>query len=954
MHKFARLGSRVALGAIVTFACSAFAEGRASAYARLVSPIEGPDVNSLGIEADGTRRTVSHGLRALVHSDGSVEMAEEVFPLARGVGLVELPRRFGGGFLFAMSGSGRASLWFAKTFTGKLRPFAALDFEIERIVPGFDRLYVQARRSSEWVALEADTGAGTDRGSLPAAANYGALAFADAWFGAVEVPIQGVVVSFDAGGTWHSLGGKMRLIGEERGEIMLMAPDGAKKLSSDGTLRSVEGAEAKSSAVRRNTVEGPAGANPLANAMLRGIADSSTTALVLYRGALSRVRIADGRVLDSRPRVVPPSAVCSGLPLGKGLGFACQEPRGKMHLLAVKTGLSVEVVQTFESPRDVISSGNGALVIRGGCGPTPSEASRTDVHCVRPPSGASFEVAHGERAVRVIGLRDGGAALIVPPERDAPGTLERVSPSGKRGSPVTLTPDDHDDGVKGLITKGFWLDAWIENERGELSGWVAGQSSFAGVRVRSDGHLQVGVMRRRIERALVSGDRVLLIAAAGIAEQSIDGGKTYTDIDLPPELMLEPQKVQGFGLPLEQGCSPLGCAFAGWARVGWDGPEGGKPLAVAATPKPASFPQPGGGRWALRCAPTGDVSAPAIAVAPASGTGEGQVAPWLPLWEQAPPARPRDSLAFDVGSEGQLRAYVWTPRGADFGKAGRFAASILDPYRVQGGVWRTLVGPSPWSDPTQVGEIFGYEGSVSSSWRLNLDASGHAGVLSVSARGTTELFAVEENRGIVPLLNASRAGVGTIASAVEMETGFYVAALEEPRNLRVFALEGGDARLLGQYSDLSQGRGLPVLVRSTRRDSLAIWTRGAGWFIFPIDPRTGAASSAIEVTPRSLSRFPRVCEPDEDGYLLEGPVGVEPYAEFVAGAEDVVASGFSGRFVVSERGVCVVSLAARADDSIERKVSIKAKASAGDGFRIPLVVSDRSERGRRWGFRCGK
>jgi hypothetical protein len=57
---------------------------------------------------------------------------------------------------------------------------------------------------------------------------------------------------------------------------------------------------------------------------------------------------------------------------------------------------------------------------------------------------------------------------------------------------------------------------------------------------------------------------------------------------------------------------------------------------------------------------------------------------------------------------------------------------------------------------------------------------------------------------------------------------------------------------------------------------------------------------------------------------------------------------------VSERGLCVVSLAAHADDSLERKVSPKAKAAGSENFRIPLVVSDRYERGRRWAFRCGK
>lgn len=251
-------GNKLALCAALGFAWVTCGERSASARARLISPLEGPEVNSLGVEADGTRRTVSHGLRALVHPDGSIEMAEVAFPLARGVQLLELPRRFGRGFLFSMSGSGRASLWFAKTFTDELVPFAALDFEIDRIVPGFDRLYVQARRTGEWVALDAENGAGVERGSLPASPNYGAMAFADAWFGAVELPIQGVVASFDAGGSWHPLGRQFKLVGEEDGEVVLAAPDGRKKLSPDGTLRAIEAAPSDAGAKngRRNGAEG--------------------------------------------------------------------------------------------------------------------------------------------------------------------------------------------------------------------------------------------------------------------------------------------------------------------------------------------------------------------------------------------------------------------------------------------------------------------------------------------------------------------------------------------------------------------------------------------------------------------------------------------------------------------------------------------------------------------------
>ncbi|MFZ5890959.1 MAG: hypothetical protein ACOY0T_07905 [Myxococcota bacterium] len=956
MQALARSGSRNLRALLFAALALSLRTQPAAARARLLSPFEGPEVNTLGVEADGTRRTVAHGLRALVHPDGSIEMAEEAFPLARPVQLVELPRRFGHGFLFAMSGSGRASLWLAKSFTDKLVPFAALDFEIERVVPGFDRLYLQARRSGDWIALDAENGAGSERGSLPPSPTYGTMAFADAWFGAVELPIQGVVASFDAGGSWHALPRQYKLVGEDGGEIVLAAPDGRKKLAPDGTLRAIEQSQNEPNAtMRRAGNEGPAGANPLATAVLRGIADSANTALVLYRGALTRVQLSNGHVLESRARLVAPSANCSALSLGKGIGFVCQEPHGKTQIHAFKAPLSLELVESFEGPRAVLASGNGGLVLRGACGSSRADAARPDVLCVRTPNGAHFEVAgKREPGERVLALRDGSAAVIVPPQRDKPGMLLRVQPNGAESArPLVL--DDGEEGVRALVGKGFWSDAWVENDKGELSGWVIGQSGFVGVRIANDGHMRAGVLRRRVERALFSGERALVVAAAGIAEQSVDGGRTYTDVDLPPELTLEAPKIQALGPGLEQGCSALGCAFAGWLRVGWDGPSGGKPLAVAALPKPTSLPQPGGGRWLLRCAPTGEVSAPALPGANATGNTEGQSAPWLPLWEQAAPQRPRDSLAFDTGADAELRAYIWAPRGADFGKAGRFSIAALDVHRVRDGVWRTLVGPSPWSDPAQVSEIFGYEGSVSSAWHINLDPSGRSGILSVSARGNTELFAVAENRGVVSLLNASRSGVGALASAVEMESGFYVAAQEEPRSLRVFALEGNDARLLGQYADLPQGRGVvPLLVRSTRRDALAIWTRGPGWYVFPLDLRNGAVGRAIEISARELSRLPRSCEPDEDGYLLEGPVGVEPYAEFVDGAEKVVASSFVGRFIVSERGVCVASLAARADDPMDRKLSPRTKSSArAESLRVPLVVSDRSERGRRWGFRCG-
>lgn len=225
-------------------------------------------------------------------------------------------------------------------------------------------------------------------------------------------------------------------------------------------------------------------------------------------------------------------------------------------------------------------------------------------------------------------------------------------------------------------------------------------------------------------------------------------------------------------------------------------------------------------------------------------------------------------------------------------------------------------------------------------------------MLSVTARGTTDLFAAEEDRAPQLLVNASRSGIGTVTSAVRVNGSFYVSAQEDGRSFRVYALESGQARLVGQYSDVAVGRSVtPTLVRSTRGDALAIWARGSGWYLYPIDAATGSVDRAIEVRATELSRMPRACAPDEEGYLVDGPVGIDPYADFV-GAPDVAARAFEGRFVVSAHGICLSELAARAEHTLDESVSsAKAGPSTAQGS-VPLVVTDRNAGGRRHGFRC--
>jgi len=300
-----------------------------------------------------------------------------------------------------------------------------------------------------------------------------------------------------------------------------------------------------------------------------------------------------------------------------------------------------------------------------------------------------------------------------------------------------------------------------------------------------------------------------------------------------------------------------------------------------------------------------------------------------------------------------LSAYLWG-RAADLGKSGRFLVAAVDPYRTRGGLWTTLASPSPWADATTAAEAFSYEGAAAATWNAAFDPDKRAGVLSISVHGETQLFAIGENQRTSQLLeNAARQGLGPVLDAVRVGSSYYLRTQDEQRAFRLVHVENGDARLIGQYSDLTQGWGVsPALVRSVRGDAIGVWARGGGWYVFPVDKDSGDVAPALTVSARELSRLPRICGPDEDGYLLEGSIGIEPYVDFVEGAEHVAAHRFEGRFVLGANGLCVSGLTALADAAIDvRRAPRQAKLEKSVAT-VSLVVIDRAERGKRWGFRC--
>ncbi len=935
----------------------------APARLALVPPLEGANVSTVAVERDGTRRLVSNGLRVRVGTNGEISVGSETFANDKHLVTVELPARFGGGFLFASSGMGRTPLWKAQTWSDELVPFADIDFEVSRIVPGFDRIYLQARRTGEWAALDPDTGAGLDRGALPPSPNYGAMAFADSWFGAVELPVQGVLVSFDAGSSWHALERDVASVAVNGRSIELGRANGAELLDSDGKRRPLTGADKPSRVARvpaRVAREGALGRSPLRTAVLRGVPDGEHAALVVSRGVLARVSLDDGRILASATRAVPENRECSGIRLGKGFGFVCGETRGKTEIYAYEAPLGVRLRQRFDSPRIVAASDNGAVVIEGRCNPSPVAARYLDYHCVLPPAGDSYEVSVPNSAglLRVIGLSDGRAAAIEPPRAGRRGSLRLFDARGRLQKKLKLRWAR--EVSRTALEAGYWTQGFVESKPGELSGWAINRGSFLGVRLDLDGKVSTGARQRSIESALLSGSRAIVSGVSGLAEQTRDAGFHWVDAQIPAT-------VQGGGessgssaesgqqQEQEQGCSLIGCVFRGWIRIGWDERDGrhGSPR----PPAPTALPSPGGGRWRLSCSATGESSRPSLPLTgQKSRVTPDTTAAWLPLLDTPPPPLGADRVGLDVGAEAetvQLRAYLSGRKGPDFPKNASLVVRVADRFQVHGTVWSTAPADSPWPDLEQALDAFGFEGSSTSAFRATLDPGGRAGILSVTSRGTTDLYVIEQDRPLRRWQNVGRYGVGVVASTVRLDATYYVLTVVDSRRYRVFALDASEPRLVGEYEDVPfGGSGPPTLVRARGGGAaLGLWARSSGWYVFPIDERTGEASRPLEVSARTLSRLPRRCAGDEDGYLLEGAVGLEPNVELSGERNNERARlrAVEGRFIVGPDDICVVELTAQSDRPVKGNFD---RAPANERGFVPLVLNDRGELGRRYALRC--
>ena len=138
---------------------------------------------------------------------------------------------------------------------------------------------------------------------------------------------------------------------------------------------------------------------------------------------------------------------------------------------------------------------------------------------------------------------------------------------------------------------------------------MVGNEPFAGVRVALDGSVTMGRPENSIDRALLSANHALLVGRTGRTRESTDGGFEWTDVELPSEFDAGRELRDDARL---QGCSELGCAFAGFVRVGFRSGSAAPRLRIANLPDATRLLQPGGSRWLLRCEASGEASEAAL------------------------------------------------------------------------------------------------------------------------------------------------------------------------------------------------------------------------------------------------------------------------------------------------------------------------------------------------------
>lgn len=921
-----------------------------------------PPVIPRAVFGPGGRR-IESGLRVERNGTG-IFVADRVFPPGGEVEGMALPPHLGGGFLFfqplAADGESATALFRAETWTGPLSPLARVPFPVRHVEAGLDRLYVLGVTLQ--VALDARTGEPLPLDPLPPLPTIEGLAFDGPRRALVSGPLVGVLYTEDGGLSWDrveeaeevqvNLNGSELLVRTSRG--IEVVSEGGKLTTGRGSSsaavpldRFLSGHRSRPTARHRLVGGNESGVGPLPTVLdlerawmalvTRGALDGDEPVAIIDR---KLVRLASKKDLDLTVQSVdvPLDAEClgvegerkkdqkSGAPL-----FLCQGESTSILTWGNRADDASRIeppapVWASSEPRVALSWGPGAILLEGAC--EPGSRGRLGEGCLVTRSAArDVSWVQGDADQVSFAIDSEQAWAIAVDEKDETVRATRLL-STSTGTKIRTWSIPDDQAVAEFLLQGTALRrAYLIH--GEIGLWLARQEKLVGVRLGEGKKPSFGAIQRPLKRAVIDGPRAVIWGAAGFAKQSVDGGLSFKEIELPhrsgdPELSV----VRSPTADVKMGCSEVGCALGRLLRLGWDVPE----RAAVAIPPATPFPRGTTSRFRFTCG-AGDLDSP-----PRARVGESS---FPSFWDQPAPRLDAGMSGTSIDFSSALaQLYAWGPSETNWSRNGRALVRFIDPW-----------DPGKIRESAQTRQLFdslldaqtkmGHMERATSTAISTLDLGGQAGVLLLRDRSSTHLFSFFEGKPIESFAGAHDLGLRALVGAV-LSHGSMVAAFRQGSELSIVRLVSGEIQHLANLPLGDSGDRGVELVRTASGDLGIAMDGDAGLFVYPLSDR-GVLGTPIVVDVQRAR--PEACAPEASGYIVGRELAVAPYLESPEGGLLTV-TRLQARYIVGYGAPCLEAML-----GYSRKLESVSRMPRGDSG-VPLSILNTDSTGRRLRLWC--
>ncbi len=891
----------------------------------------------LSAELPGRVQLIVDGQRVVVNADGSAAAAPDWLPLGRELTVLPLPVRLGGGYAFAFRSQDDVHLYRTKEFLGRLQPVGRFDVPAQDVAVGFEGLLLTVRDTGLVVAVDPQTGRATENPRLPPAPEYGPIQVVDDWFGAVVDPLRGVLVSFDAGGSYQATGLYAKSLAVESNRLRVSdGRDRAFVVDSQGGITLCQSGDWVSTPdenqlrlLRWKTQQQghPLGDWPLQRAIEMGATVDDRVAWVLSGGRLAGVDMSSGRVLAMQ--LVPGigSRPCPATALRDQVLFACSEPGRTTLLMLSRQGEWRRLVELMGNRRTLSTTHDG-IVLSGACeGSEPAPPAYATAVCRVDPSGSlrSFELGAETNRIPMATGNEPGLVVIVPPRPGRPGRL-RWPGTGRKDTPLAVLSDDS-PAIQHVLVHGRWLTAMEHPDAGWFS-WVMDDKTLLGVNIQPDGGLRLGAGQDRPEYAMFSGLRALVPDSSGYASETIDGARTWRRVPLPLNVASVTPSQAG-GTSCQFGCSTVGCRLGAWLRLGWSHSSSVTSLDSLEPPASLVLERRNRRLQTLRCvrqpiapsvpkgsAPRGETESLRRGGGRSSNRGvteELESTAWYPLYGVTPPRPSSGQIGFDRAFEDQrfaLHAYLSSPRAMPSSGMGQMSLLVVD--QLGSGVpWVSRTNRAPFANREVAARAFGHPryGLSASRWEVIFDSGGEAGLMVMAEGSQTYALLFEANRPLSELPALLDRTPRHITDLIRTRDAWYLLGTEpEPR---LFEVRGSGVRILADADPRARlGRAHLALVRDSEGNRLAYLTRTARvrsadveWLLYPIDRASGRIQAPYRIP---WEQGLRRCELDETGWLVSAEL--ESMVDFELPELSGSTPRVMGKLMLSSSGICVERL----------------------------------------------